>query len=968
MFNVKQILNFKAFKIENSNNFFYSLDFNVLNKTIIKNSKFVKFVFQNKDSFSKQFENKFLSNEKDTKLNKFTKISSLFNRQINNAIINDNLLFSVENKRNGQNKTFQYEIKNENKLDLSFQDSKSILDFNENNNLYCFIYFLDKLNNINYSFEISENFKSLYDKAEKISKITYYSNLIRDYFESFELFYKSNSNNIVSIRNKNILQLVNKNDVNNIELIFSYKNVKETLIKITNINTINLDCEIINNINKIKQDLLFNSDLVFNLTLQYKIDNSNSFFRNLKNFRFKKDDCLYKEFYKNNSNDFIALILDNNIDNCNVEYIEEDNLFKLTINKKNINQSLKSLSIKSIKHDNIEINNVYYEKDFEYRNKFYNCQDKILNNGQDLILYYFVNNFKYNSNNIPIVSIEFCLLDENDFVLQKTKSKNCKFIKNETIKLFNDFNIVGDFNKLIQQKIVFEDISLNLDFSTKDTFNIINKIKIKNINDFEKIAFNLNYINFDKGDIKQLFKNTVVKIKINNLLNEKIEIENVHFYLMSELFNLEQFSDSIESNDLLSKILINQKIKRNILNSNIKEINILNNNKQSIFESIQKEEINYNLKQQIQLEFYPLDKDILLYKNKGIDLLGNIINDDKISNEQKNIVNIKFYNLFYFYKKVANLNYNIYDKIKNLYCEFDPKFIVKNTKLFYENLFLHSFNKIINDNDIFKLSYEYKNEDIKNYLLSQTELNLNLIKIVDANDVISDNIQQILDLNIKDSNLNLVNFNCNYELVNTNNNDINFKDTINIFASNSKIKIDFSQLLSDYNISEIFNESNEIDIKCLLFPIMENDKNNSEYFDNTIVKKQNIENKNYFTPSEDYLIKNKIIFSDLFIGYRYELNNFDINSESNQFIIDLDFNSSLYKNFLKIDYNTFFEFFNYCKTNNITLINNLCIRILLTIKIKDKLIEKVIHYNLINDNSQTLNNILDLNKITFQYN
>lgn len=965
MFNVKQILNFKAFKIENSNNFFYSLDFNVLNNTIIKNCKFIKFVFQNKDSFNKQFENKFLSNEKDTKLNKFTKISNLFSQQINNTIVNNNLLFSVENKRNSENKIFQYEIKNKNKLDLSFKDSQDILTFSNEKILYCFIYFLDEFNNINYTFEISENFEFLYNNAQKIDKITYYSSLIKDYLESFELFYKSDSDNILCIRNKSILQLTNSDDIKNIELILSYKNIREKTVKITNINQINLYFDIMQNINKIKQDLLFNSDLIFNLTLKYKIVNSN--FNNFKNFTFKKNDCLYKELYKNNSNDFISLILNNNIDNCNAEYIEEDNIFKLTIGKKNINQSLKSLSIKSIKHNNIQINNIYYEKDFKYINKFYNCQDKIINNGQDLVVYYFADNYRYNNNN-PDIKIEFCLLDENDFVLQKTKYKECLFIKNEKIKLFNDFNIISDFNKLIKQKIIFEDTNLNLDFSIKDTFNSINKIKIKNINDFEKIAFNLNYINFDKGDIRQLFKNTVIKIKINNLLNEKIQTENVYHYLMSELFNLEQVSDSIESNDLLSKILINQKIKRNILNSNIKEINILNNNKQSIFEFIQKEEINYSLKQQIQLEFYPLYKDILLYKNKGFDKLNNIINDNTISDEQKNIINTKFYNLFYYYKKVANLNYDIFDKIKKLYCENDPKNIVKSTKLFYENLFIHSFNKIINNDDVFKLSYEYKNEDIKNYLLNTTGLNLNSTKIVDINEYVSDNIKQILDLNIKDNNLNLVNFNCNYELINTKNNDINFKDTINIFASSNKIKINFNQLLSDYNISEVFNEYNEIDIKCLLFPVLENDKNNNIYFDNKIIKKQIVENKNYFTPSEDFFIKNNILFNDFFIGYKYDLNNFDINSENNNFIIDLDFNSSLYKNFLKIEYNTYLEFFNYCKTNNIILLNNLCIRILLTIKIKDKLIEKVVHYNLINDNNQTLNNVLDLNKITFQYN
>lgn len=939
-------IGFKAKKIENSQRFYYYLNFNDLNKNLLKKTKKIKILIQDSQTFNEQFQNKYINNLNND-INKFSNKKQIFSDQIKNKTINDNIFYSVENKKNNNNKLYEI-LLNENannysEIKLSFDESEEIKQFSTENQNY-FIYFMDIKNNIISSFNNSENFINIFNNAEIISVISYYRNIINEFVESYEIYYDSTSKNKINIRNINSFNIINNSDLDNLTLTIYYRKNIEKILILNDITKIQLNSFTINrNISDVLNDLLNENDLDFSISLKYNLQQTNQSYDKIKQFKIKKQtNSLYTELKNANINDFINIVLNKN--NDYICELNDNDIYSIEFINKSKEYINYNLVIKSILFNNEIINNIYFDDLFQ--NEFIYSFDNIKNNF--ITKLYFQEYFKIDD---PFVSIEFALFDKNRTEIS-SKIVRCKFKKNKKQELFNNKNILNDFNKLIKDKIKFDNLKINLNLQTYNTFNLIEKVRITNISDFANLAFYLNYINQQTGkaDIEELFNNTLIKINIVNKIKNR-KNENNFIYKVSELFSFSQNGDLLTSNEILLNIFNNQKINKLIVGD--EELTNLFNNK------IQKKNIENIFTQEIKLNFLPLEKNILLYKNKGKDKLDNIINDTifiDIGQDQKNNINFSFYNMFYQNKKMINFNYDIYNKLKDLYCETDIYLVDNYTKKLFELFFVYNFKNLVNEDNIFIISKSYYKDDL---------INSSLIVEKDDNELININ-KSLLDLSIVDEEIKFIDLESKFYLNNTIN-DNNFNNNLNIeFNNKNKIKLSINDVLNNFDIENI--DLNEINVKLLTIPIIKQEINSEiDYYDTNIIDVQNINNINYIIPSEKYINTKSINFNDMFLGYNINLNNLNFDLTNMILDINLQKNSDIFNNFIDIQYNMLSEFFEYCKTYNFLIIDKLVIRAYVSLKINDQKIENIINYNILNKDNMN-NKILDLNKISIIYN
>lgn len=955
------MLNFSATKITGNNDFYFSLNISQLNSELLNDYKFIKIIVQNANSFSDQFANDYLTDNKSSSLN-FRSINDKFKNQINNDIIKNNLLFSVENKRNNSNKIFEFIKLNKNILNISINDSKILKNnFSESN---CFIYFFDENKNIISENKINVDFNYLYSIAETKSANDYYTEKLSEYVNNFYLVY--NTDNNLFLKNNNTIDKLSNSTLENISVILTYKNniFKNTVI--SDINIQNIDVFLSESIiNLLTSDLINQSNIYFDLKLKCTISNvlektnnkkklSNITLKNSqiakrnitnsliqkdtnnisennlifnKKFEFNINDSLYKSILKDNKQNFIKYYVNQFISNLLITYDNEKNIYKITLNNSNLqNENIKFL-IKSITHKGKLINQIYLSDIITEQNKFIYSLDE-LKTGINELYYLNPQGIRLNNLDDTSVKINFCLnSDIENFV-----EKNC--IENKIQNsLFNNYNIIDNFNSKIKEKITFIN-DINLDFSLIKTFNRFSKIIIKNINDFETIAYDLNHINNNKGDIIKLFENTLVKISIQNIANNE-NIKKLKIFKMSEIFNLNLNNDFIEANETFITFLNNQ---------NINMINNFNINDNDVLYLLSKNE--FNLNQIVEINFYPVDKDILLNLNCGLDSLNNL--GKNLSDNEKNILNYKFYNLFYFNKESVNLNYDVYNNIKTIYSNQNNKLL--NIQYFYELLFKYSFDIIIKTGNKFIKNITYNNNNLVSKII-ETKNNLNT-NINYTKDEISFNENDLLlDLNINDENCFIENLLINY----------NFNNKEILLTSKNKILN-----IINNNISNSFSSLKNIHVKCILLPLMKNESelNENIYLNNSIINKSNIENNVFYIPSLNYIERNISNFSDFFIGYKQQLNNlnFDLNNKK------ISINTEYYeKNLFNVDYKLYSEFFNYCKTLNIKNFEGFCLRVLVNIDFENsKSINNA--FGVVIKNENIILDINDLNKITFNYN
>ena len=416
-------------------------------------------------------------------------------------------------------------------------------------------------------------------------------------------------------------------------------------------------------------------------------------------------------------------------------------------------------------------------------------------------------------------------------------------------------------NELLNNKIILKKMNeLNIKSDFNDEYSYINKTLNKIVDDYN-------------NKIKKLESSHIIYRKIEkdseNLSNLKEKISDQNLKHIYANFNnnikkeklLNDNRTNSESNKLVNKNNINKKIKMNSIKNN-KSYNNKNNNFEGKNDTDYNSRINENyvqsaLNQRIYSSMLNNNygKECDNNKNKGIDIIDNYRNNNKIDIQKENIQNIKNKNKMcyinipnsYSGQRINSLNklnnYNIYKKLK-LDEIVEKKTNLKDKIIIDKNI--HNYNSF-NKNNLFIKSnnsnYKNNNKNINNKIYntdnpskknlkensSAFKKKLNYYTRIIKNKINNNDINNKQKTNIK------------YNFLNNDNHSNNYIDNNKLIRGNNSI-----HNKSNINSSQIYRDIN--------------DKNNKKYIDNQkildISKKfhKNKSNEGYF----NYLVIKKI--------------------------------------------------------------------------------------------------------------
>jgi GR25 family glycosyltransferase involved in LPS biosynthesis len=513
-------------------------------------------------------------------------------------------------------------------------------------------------------------------------------------------------------------------------------------------------------------------------------------------------------------------------------------------------------------------------------------------NKLNLDIYYFKNQYHRGLINNDIIEIN----TNNNNINNNFHITFCIFTLNDNI-IYNIFNYFNNFSYKNWNILLFSKyLHNNIDYNNID-YNKINIININTLNNNTKYLIKYNYAKYYNYDYivfidetYNIFNNNLTiessyiqkeKLKWNNLINNILN--NINNYINNNiktnrvLYNLNSNNCIINKKTYISNI--------NIINYNVNVDNYLlfllkyqlNPNKEiiaiCILNDINNIDENYFKKCLSLINFYNMN--IVLYCDNSIK-----INIDKI-NFLKNI-NFEEIEL----NDIHYLNICDYIIIDNLDININNNYLTKSKKVFipYNLKYIFKINYILVDNI-------YNNNYFENKLL-KTDNYLYYVKY------------SIL-YKIKDSNIDCINNNFDY---NKNNFSNNFNYNNNIYYYHLNFLKSLNYYFDEININDIFkiNYSNDI-------------------IDYGIVEYSNLHYIKFYNNYYKYDIKNNIILNDnLYINYEYDkiiecgyLPSFQIN-----IIFIIDNENSYYESNLLFLIKKFYNNYNIIIfLNNISILN-----------------------------------------------
>jgi len=575
-------------------------------------------------------------------------------------------------------------------------------------------------------------------------------------------------------------------------------------------------------------------------------------------------------------------------------------LFNYTNSKDNINKKLVDDLNK------LEVNSYYYDLVYNYINNINIDVNKILQNYEirnDLVKSNIILQQSKKINNKEIIDNKQKLLKE-----RSKEKKDC----NLELKLKD--TIINKENNLLFKKIVFE---------TKNDINELNMIKLainnneendKNNNkdnndddnDDDKIDDNDNDNDNDEDDDIQKFKNELIKTFENN--NNEFEYNKENRNLIKNRFSNYYDNGGIHiinnyNNNAIASLFINYI-------SNNKKLNINDNDRYSI--------INYNEKNEI---IYGIDFGTLR-KNFIQSLINELFEKKIFINDERENNNKYFLNSNYkpdenFLELLKNNNKKYYDIIKNNDKEFINDFYKFLSNLITFLLF-SNFN-IEKELSSFLLANYYKNNftdyDYVYYLFKDFDFHL------------KSEILKFLNIDVEELNTIPFEFNNEYLLdknqdkINSSNN-IEYIIKLSKFLSSKTIEktknlevINRGELINKTFIESIpaeikseFNNINNINNSVISKLLNNNELNYDEFkesfYNNVIFSTIQIKDENVV---ERVLKQKKIIILANFIKSFFISNLYELYKNINNF----KFNININKNFKKDDIPKYYPNLNY---------------------------------------------------------
>ncbi|MDH3004865.1 MAG: ribonuclease E/G [Candidatus Shikimatogenerans sp. JK-2022] len=150
------------------------------------------------------------------------------------------------------------------------------------------------------------------------------------------------------------------------------------------------------------------------------------------------------------------------------------------------------------------------------------------------IVYNFLKNYSLNFNKIICNNLKFCKkIKLLIYILEKKKTKNIKYYKNNKKSIFNKYNIKKQIKILFSKKIYLSN-GINLIIEKTETLNVIDINSNKNIKDFS-YKINLKAI---KEIVRQIILRDMGGIIIIDLINmkKKEEKKKIYNYIKKEMY------------------------------------------------------------------------------------------------------------------------------------------------------------------------------------------------------------------------------------------------------------------------------------------------------------------------------------------------------------------------------------------------------------------------------------------------
>lgn len=977
--------------VKSLNSFVYKIPI-ILNKSyFIKNQDtkavdYFKIIFYKNESFSNDFNSNFFTDTKDFK--KF----SVDNDNNSNTIFSENLKnitkgFYQDGSVDNDHYSVNFKESSIADRDLYVYNitlSNAISQEIKNEMYSCIRIFAIKNYNIvddtGFVFFEDDNFlETVYD-TKKLYDLQYFINevYLEGFANSLNIGLPSNADatnrSLAVIKSSQFDTSIISGDVN-ITVDFESVTPVESVSQSMNISAFStnsmIDIGSSNFFEKIVRLYLSNSDIfVFRIQCQFTISDEGTSTTHI--FEKQRSFDRSHAFITRVVSAYRATYINNLFNQCNfqIDASANSNYIEVVLKADSLIENRSLLTL--FKVDSIKKNNITYSDGELYSSSNLSINDKI--NFIDLDLH----ELTLNNNNI----FKFYIPNDSLSLIVRLQIKITsrdieRTIKSELAIINPDYeNLFNKLNKRLSNSIRVESNGLNRNAYRDDFFTSYNSIKINNVKSrFGDIAYNFGYFNQQDSqntqstsNILEFFKSAIFSFELEeslqNIVNAKFK-KKIYFFGNQIIENETIQEDSININNSLlfsrlkisiSEILSDAVIKGNdslnvlkVISSFGQEFNENDRIPANVFNFLS--ENNFYLNKSIKIKIVPIPKLIKIYQTQAdLDQNLNITFPSEVPDDIKNSVNINFVDLFY--DKNSSFNWNKFLSFKKLYFKKD-----RNSNETISNAsylapiwdYLSSSIYIKASNSFIKRETFTKN-DVENVILSGNagrfdDDNYNtsdaLADKMELNDIITKSFfesysSKYFNFQINDN--NFINIENTGMIVTFRNLDASLtqpKD-IEIISTNlnkeKRIDLDITKLRDYFSTQDITRM--KFFAKLSIHPLIRNENYsmlpNIEFtrFTNTVL---NTSEQFYITQSRKYMSGD---LSKYFFEFNNPINNDNATVYESGELLKLSlFTGNNRKNVSSL---TFKELFDFCISNNTTILQDFYLRVGFTFEINNK--------------------------------
>lgn len=611
--------------------------------------------------------------------------------------------------------------------------------------------------------------------------------------------------------------------------------------------------------------------------------------------------------------------------------------------------------IKDIKINNTSVE-IYRDIETNIENKI-NYKEKSLGSFMlDNSLTFYTRNILQDEINVSIV----LFFSFNGKEITRTINTGA-LVRQESKYNLNSINktIFLNSNKILSDNILVSRTRFNKTLKDEN-YSIFSydNINLRNVKDFNEIAYLAGYIDGTQGDVREFLKNAIFKIK------NKTEIAETNFknttcnYFFGEvLFDFSTFEqDSIEirnssGSDIIDKILTNdfEVIERVFAGLDFTKIRSFfkstdEKNEADIISKIS----DLSVTNTLEITVFPLIKSISLFKGLGLNNdknpISSIYEDEAIRKndiaidgtkelvlkEIRKRINLDIFNTFYSDRPFLNIR--LLEDFKTVI--FDPE--ASNVPKRLDNLFEKIIKSVSNSNRFIQTTKYNKSSIINTFSFKNNFLENSML----YGTLEEGFIRRYYDFQKKENEFFLRDI--DYDVVFRENvfnreNNSHSPKKIQIFKPIDKnsLLIDITSSARFFENSQIQNlERNETKVRIgLHFPLRNKNKNlvSNIIDENDKYNIVNIEGNNYITYNEKYVEENNEKFSNLFNGLPSSSTELVI--EGNKYFIKINNTNSLL-NLNRLNITSYKDFFDFCFSKNAFYLDFCLLRISVSFKVQ----------------------------------